>query len=215
MTKTLTSRLALVAGGTVAASLLLAFGAGLQPLAAADRPALALMAVTLSLPLGAFVSGRATTLRDAGERAGASLLAGVLLAACFTLFEPALFARTAVWCGAAALLGGSLGALHTLAGFVAALGWLLLCGLPFFVEKLPGDLWRDYALHGCPWLGFSQDAFGGDPLRRSVLYLGHWSELRDEPAFNLLRAHTLWLTGALTLAATLVYAATTPRRQPA
>ncbi len=215
MRTTLTNRLALVAGGTAAASLLLAFGAGLQPLAAADRPALALIAVTLSLPLGAFVSGRANSLRDAGERAGASMLAGVLLAACFTLFEPALFLRTAIWCGAGALLGGSLGALHLAAGITAVIGWLLLCGLPFFVEKLPGHLWRDYALHGCPWLGFSQDAFGGDPLRRSVLYLGHWSELRDEPAFNLLRAHTLWLTGTLTLAAALLHAATTPRKQAA
>lgn len=140
------------------------------------------------------------------------MLAGALFAACFTLAEPALFVRTAVWCMAASLIGGALASMHHAAGVAATCLWLLACGLPFFFEKLPGEGWRDYALYGCPWLGFSQDALGGDPLRRSVLYLGHWTELSDEPAINLMRAETLWLTGALTLAAALLHAGT--RRPP-
>ena len=73
--------------------------------------------------------------------------------------------------------------------------WLLLCALPFTFDKLPllqetAEIW---AMQGCPWLGFSQDAFGGDPLRRPVLYLGHWTELSNLGSLSLLRVSTLWL----------------------
>jgi hypothetical protein len=63
-----------------------------------------------------------------------------------------------------------------------------------------------YSMQGCPWLGFAQDAIGGDPLRRSVIYLGQWSSLGDQPALGLLTAAELWSMAALSLAASLLRA---------
>lgn len=194
----------LVAG--LGAGLLVMLAAGLNPLAASDRPALALLAVTLSLPLGALLSRRPSSARDAGGLGLAALVAALLLAACVSLFEPALFVRTASWCVAAALLGVSVGSIGRGAGVAATAFWLLLCGLPFFYWKLPAftATAETWALQGCPWLGFAQDAVGGDPLRRPVLYLGHWSQLSGATGLGMLEASTLWLAAVPAFAALIV-----------
>jgi hypothetical protein len=185
------------------AGLLMVSAAGLNPLAASDRPALALLAVSISLPLGALLSRRPESVRDAGGLGLAAVVAALLLAASVCLFEPALFVRTASWCVAAALLGVSVGSIGRGAGVAATAFWLLLCGLPFFYWKLPvlGATAETWALQGCPWLGFAQDAIGGDPLRRPVLYLGHWSKLSDATGLGMLEASTLWLAAAPAFAA--------------
>jgi hypothetical protein len=198
------------AGALIAAS-------GLSPLAAADRPALALFAVCLSLPLGAALGSFASDsqaknvpdpLRLRGNRAIGALLCGALPALFLTGPDPAFFVRTASWCAAGCLLGAALAGLARGVGLLASMGWLSLCGLPFFCDKLGG--WSGtaemYALQGCPWLGFSLDAIGGDPLRRSVIYLGQWSSLGDQPSIGLLTAAELWGAAALALAASLLRA---------
>lgn len=193
-----------IAGPVTGAALCLI--AGLSPLAAADRPALALFALCLSLPLGVALARPEADVRAAGGRAGAALVAGVLLAMTVSIGDFALLLRTASWCAAGALLGAMLGGLARGTGAAATMAWLVLCGLPFFGGEL--GAWRalaeDYAMQGCPWLGFSQDAMGGDPLRRSVMYLGQWSSLGDKPAFGLLNAAELWAAAALALAANLL-----------
>lgn len=198
-------------GVALGAGAILAIAGRLSPLAAADRPALALFAVCLSLPLGAAL-GRAArpclggAVRVAGVYGAAALLAGVLMAVATSGADPALLVRTASWCAAGCLLGASLQGVARGVGIVATLAWLGLCALPFICGSLGS--WREvaegYALQGCPWLGFSQDAFGGDPLRRSVIYLGKWSSLEDKPAFGLLSAAELWVAAALGLAAYLL-----------
>lgn len=209
----------LVASAALAAAVAIcvAVAAQLSPLAAADRPALALMAVCLSLPLGAALGSLAADspakkgpdpLRRQGNLAFAALLCGALLALFLTGPDPAFFARTASWCAAGSLLGAALAGLARGAGLLASMGWLAMCGLPFFCDKLGG--WSGtaeiYALQGCPWLGFSLDAIGGDPLRRSVIYLGQWSSLGDQPSMGLLTAAELWGAAALALAASLLRA---------
>jgi hypothetical protein len=188
-------------GAVAAAAICLA--AWLSPLAAADRPTLALLAVTFSLPLGCMIARRPADPRAAGAIGLGAIAAGLGLAL-VTLFEPALFVRTGSWCIAAALLGASLGSLRV-AGVVATCFWLFLSGLPFFYERLPLDL-EGWALQGCPWLGFSSDAFGGDPLRRPLIYMGHWSELTGASGFGTLRPSTLWLAAVPAFAALIVSA---------
>jgi len=175
--------------------LVLCAASWLSPLAASDRPTLALLAVTLSLPFGVVLSRRPTGVRHAGEVAAGSVLAALALAAVVAVLDPALFVRTSSWCVAAALLGTSLGSISRAMGVFAAAFWLLLCGLPFFYQHVPvlAGTFENWALQGCPWLGFSSDAFGGDPLRRPVLYLGRWSGLSDSTTTELLRPATLWL----------------------
>lgn len=207
MTKASKPRLWLTAAvlGSVVA-LFLCFAGGLSPLAAADRPALALFALCAAFPVGAMLGRLETTRRAAGARAAAGLVGGLALALVVSLPDPALAVRTASWCAAAALLGCALAGLGRGLGMAALLAWLGLCGLPFFCGSL--GTWRQaaesVALAACPWLGFSADALGGDPLRRQVIYLGQWSSLGDEPATGLLQAWQLWVAAALALVAALV-----------
>jgi hypothetical protein len=194
----------------------LAFGAGagvltcvagwLSPLAAGDRPVLALFAVTLSLPLGCTLARTPGSMRQAGGIGLGAVVASLALAATVSVLEPALFVRTASWCLAAALLGACVASASRAAGVIATCFWLFLCGLPFFYARMPIfpetlELW---ALQGCPWLGFSADAFGGDPLRRPVIYMGHWTELSGATSLGVLQAQTLWLAAVPALASLIV-----------
>lgn len=158
-----------------------------------------MLSVCLSVPLGAAAVGRSRT--TAGN-ALAGLCSAFVLVTVLTVFEPALWFRALVWCGAGTLLGAGIGGQHRALGIVAGFAWLALCGLPFFAGSVP--VFREtaaiWAHGGCPWLGFSQDALGGDPLRRQVLYLGQLSVLTDEPAYGLLNAGTLWVAAALAVA---------------
>ncbi|MCC7507865.1 MAG: hypothetical protein IT464_00650 [Planctomycetes bacterium] len=186
----------------MSAGVLVAVATWLSPLAAIDRAALALIAVTLSMPLGVVAVGPADNLRDAVRRALCAMTACAAFVTVLAVAEPALWFRALVWCLPAALIGGSLAALGRVLGVAAAFGWLALCGLPFYFDAMPvlRDTASNWALSGCPWLGFSQDVLGGDPLRRPVLYLGRMSGLSDRPVGDLLGAGTLWLAGALSLA---------------
>lgn len=200
--------------GVVAAVIVIA-GAWLSPLAAGDRPALALLAVTLSVPLGA-VAGRASTgLRDAGGIAAGAIVAALVFASVLTVFQPALWLRTGSWCVAGVLIGACLQSTVRGGGLFASSMWLFLCGLPFFYDKLPWytETFRHWALEGSPWIGFSYDAIGGDPLRRSIIYMGHWTELGDAPVAGALTAGTLWLTALFTLAGLLATSLLRPTRQ--
>ncbi|MBZ0135751.1 MAG: hypothetical protein K8I27_05210 [Planctomycetes bacterium] len=210
---------AALAGATwgVGAGVLLCLGAWLSPLAASDRPALALLAVTISLPLGCVVGRQPVVPREAGAVGLRAIVAALCLTAVVSLADPALFLRTASWCVAAGVIGVGAASLLRGAGVFATCFWLVLCALPFCYDKLPvlqttGEAW---AMQGCPWLGFSQDAFGGDPLRRPVLYLGHWSGLSSHTSMNLLQISTLWLAcvpafAAMILASGIPRSAITP-----
>lgn len=193
----------------VAAGVVIAAGTWLSPLAAADRPVLALVAVTFALPLGAMLAARPLSLPHAGAIGLSAALAGLMLATTVCVFEPALWLRTASWCVAAALIGASAGTLVRGGGLAATAFWLLLCGLPFFYPNLPilSETAGAWAQQGCPWLGFSTDALGGDPLRLSVIYLGKWTDLSAQSVPDVLDVSTLWLVAALLLAATLITAA--------
>jgi hypothetical protein len=196
------------------AGALICLATWLSPLAALDRPTLALIGVTISLPLGAMSARQSAGTQDSSAVAMRGLIAGLVLSATLSVFEPDLWLRAAVWICAAALIGAAATGVHRAAGVAASALWLALGGLPFFCHALPAfaETAQSWALGGCPWLGFSQDAFGGDPLRRPVLYLGQWSELADKPALGLLTAGTLWITGALTLA--ILLAAKSKPRKP-
>lgn len=205
-----------VAAGA-APALLLCLLLGLSPLAAADREALALAAVSISLPLGAAVAWPARGTRQAGNVALAALAAGGTLALLLAFGDPTLLLRLGIWCAAAALLGAAVASMarNQWLGVATAALWLFLCGLPFFCDRM-GPLssrMEDWALQGCPWLGFAQDALDTDPLRRPVMYLGKWSPLSDSPAGELLTAGTLWVAAALAFAA-LVVRAGLPRPEP-
>ena len=193
-------------GYGLGAGLLVCLAAWLSPLAAGDRPVLALFAVTLSLPLGCVIARAPDSARTAGGVGLAAVLAGLALAATVSLFEPALFIRTASWCVAAMLLGSSIGAASRTAGVGATCFWLFLNGLPFFYDRMPvfETTMESWALQACPWLGFSADAFGGDPLRRPVLYLGQWTELSGGTGIGTLQPATLWLAAVPAFAALLV-----------
>lgn len=196
----------LVLGAAVA--LLLCMAGGLSPLAALDRPALALWALCAALPMGAALGRPGLGVHSAGLHCASALAAGVVLATLVTLGDPALWLRAASWCGAAALVGGALATVARGGGMVACVLWLALCALPFFSGKLGSmsEPAKEWALHGCPWLGFAKDALDPDPLRLPVLYLGQWSSLSDQPALGLLSAAELWLAGLLSLAAALLRA---------
>jgi hypothetical protein len=182
-----------------AAGAVICVGAWLSPLASIDRSALALIGVCLALPLGAMCGNPAATPRDSTLIALRALAAAVALATVLTIAEPELWFRTMVWCCAASLIGAAATGMWLGAGLAASVAWLGLCGLPFYYDALPvfRDTAEGWALGGSPWLGFSQDAFGGDPLRRPVMYLGRMSELTDKPAGGLLSAGTLWIAGVL------------------
>jgi hypothetical protein len=192
----------------VGAGIVVCAATWLSPLAAADRSALALIGVSLSLPLGALSATRPSGLRECAPATLRALTAGATFAAILTIAEPALWARALLWCCPAALIGAALAGMHRAAGVVASVLWLILGGLPFFYGStpLPDSTAETWALSGAPWLGFSQDAFGGDPLRRPVLYMGRWSDLTDKPAAGLLTAGTLWIAAALSLAALMLQA---------
>jgi hypothetical protein len=182
------------------------FATWLSPLAAADRASLALIAVTLSFPLGVMVARRPVDLRDASSVGLTAAVAALAMASVLTLLEPGLWLRTASWCLAAVMIGVSIGSVARTAGVLATCGWLILNGLPFFYDRLPllaesAEIW---ALQGCPWLGFSSDAFGGDPLRRPVLYLGQWTNLSGAGSFSVLQVSTLWLAAVPAFASLLV-----------
>jgi len=209
-------RAALVgAGWGVGAGLLLCLGAWLSPLAASDRPALALLAVTVSLPLGCVVARRPAGIRDAGAVGLSGIVAALALAAVVSLADPALFVRTASWCLAAGLIGVGTASTVRGAGVFATAFWLLLCALPFMFDKMPvlQQTAESWAMQGCPWLGFAQDALGGDPLRRPVLYLGHWSGLSSHTSMNLLQVSTLWLTAVPAFASLIVSSEVRGRRE--
>jgi hypothetical protein len=124
--------------------------------------------------------------------------------------------RSASWCVAAALIGVSIGAIGRGSGVVATCIWLFLNGLPFFYERMPifESTLEAWALQGCPWLGFSADAFGGDPLRRPVLYLGQWTELSGSTGMGTLQASTLWLAAVPAFASLIIASIGRRREQP-
>lgn len=189
--------------------------AWLSPLAASDRPSLALIAVTLSLPLGVVTARTPQNIREASGVGISAVVAALSMATLLTIFEPGLWLRTASWCIAACLIGASVGSTVRVAGLVVTCGWLFLNGLPFFYDRLPvlADSAETWALQGCPWLGFSGDAFGGDPLRRPVLYLGQWTKLTGAGSFSVLRVSTLWLTAVPAFASLLVASLYGARRE--
>lgn len=197
------------------AGLLICLGAWLSPFAAADRPALALAAVILSLPVGCIVARRPRSVRDAGGVGMASVVAALALSMVVSLPDPALWLRTASWCLAAGLLGAAVGSMVRGAAVIATCGWLFLNGLPFFFQYLPAfrDTGEAWALNGCPWLGFSADAFGGDPLRRTVIYMGQWTELSGATSLSMLQASTLWLAAVPAFASLILATAIGCRRE--
>jgi hypothetical protein len=195
--------LAGVAVGALAA-VLIALLAWLSPLSAGDRRGLALLAVTASLPVGCIAARLARGWRDALAVSASGLVAGAVLATGLTVFGPSLWWTTLVWCAGAGWLGASVTGLATRGAGVAVSGlWLFLGGLPFFYDKSPWfeQSLEGWALQGAPWLGFSMDAFGGDPLRMPIIYMGKMSELTSVPAAGVLSAGTLWLAAAFACAA--------------
>ena len=185
---------------------LLCVGAWLSPFAASDRPSLALLAVTVSLPLGCMLGRRPEGTRASGALGLRAIVAGLALAAVVSLTDPELFLRTASWVVASALIGVGLTATARGLGVVGTTGWLLLCALPFCYDKLPllqqtAEAW---AMQGCPWLGFSQDALGGDPLRHPVIYMGHWSGLSEYTSMSFLQVSTLWLAAVPVFASLII-----------
>jgi hypothetical protein len=208
--------LAFGAGVGVAAGLLLALASGLSPLSADDRRGLVLLGLTVALPLGCVAARKARHWRGALALAGSGVLCGVALATVVAAFEPALWWTCAVWFSGAALLGAAAAGLAGRGGAVVATGaWFALHSLPFCYHRVPwftGTL-EGWALQGAPWLGFSMDAFGGDPLRMPVLYMGKWSELSSGPAAGVLSPGTLWIA-ALLACATLAASVAPLRRKP-
>jgi hypothetical protein len=187
-----------VAGAAAGAALCLA--SWLSPLAAADRPALALLGTLVALPLGAMCSRRADSLAQFRRSAMAALAAAVCAALVLTALEPSLAIRALAWFLPAALLGAAAAATRPAAAVSATLAWLALCGLPFCYDAMPNWVSLErWAVSGSPWLGFSHDALGGDPLRRSIIYFGRLSGLTDHPAAGFLSAGTLWIAAALAL----------------
>jgi hypothetical protein len=204
------------ATGAVVAALLIA-AAWLSPLALHDRRVLALLAVTVALPLGAGFARPVAGLPHAGLAAAGALVANLVMATVLTAVQPELWLHAAVWCTGAGLLGAGAGmALGRVGVLAGSVGWLVLSGLPFFYDRVPLPVLERWALEGAPWLGFSMAAFGGDPLRLPVIYMGKLSELTAHPAANLLSAGTIWLaaTIALATAATKATALKAPTTKP-
>lgn len=173
-----------------------------------DRPVLALLAVTMALPLGIAASARGVTTAEVLLR-GTS--AAVVFVTLLVVFSFSLWTTVLLWCLPPALIGAALAGISRGLAVATAVVWLALSGLPFYFESVP--LFQasvaGWAISGVPWLGFSQDAFGGDPLRRSVIYLGQLSGLTDQPAEGFLTAGPLWMTAAL---ATVAHIAATVRK---
>ena len=191
-----------------AAAVVVCLASWLSPLSAGDRPTLALLGVTLSLPLGCLLARTPNGLREASAIGISSVVATLVFTGVLVGFEPALWLRTASWCVAGGLIGSSIASMAAGAGVVLTCFWLALNGLPFFYSRIPvfADVAELWALQGCPWLGFSSDAFGGDPLRRPVLYLGQWTELTGTTSLGLLRVSTLWVAAVPGFASLLVSA---------
>lgn len=194
------------------AGVFLCVAAWLSPLAASDRPALALLAVTVSLPLGCLIARRAVGPREASAVGLRGIVAALSLAGVVSLADPVLFLRTASWCLAAVLIGLAFTSVSRGFGVLTVAGWLLLCALPFVYDRLPlmEETAEAWAMQACPWLGFAQDAIGGDPLRRPVLYLGHWTELSNQTSISLMNAAALWLTAVPGFAAMIVASGVPP-----
>jgi hypothetical protein len=195
---------ALGLGLGLCAALALCLLAGLYPWYEDQHPALALIGLTFSLPLGAVSGATAKPPRHALARA---VFAGLGLG-CALAATSGYFIESTSWFCAAALLGAALSALMPRAGGVGASAlWLLLCALPFFYERLAqtplGGVSFTWASGGCPWLGFARDVFEVDPLRLSVLYLGQWSALSGIQTPEYLAARELWLLAALAMGAVL------------
>ncbi|MCC6573674.1 MAG: hypothetical protein IT462_07775 [Planctomycetes bacterium] len=201
-------------GAIIGAVLLVA--TTLSPLAALDRRALALVCVSLAVPVGAMLAFAPANLRQAGLPAFRALAGGLALALVVVAADPRLALALALWLCPAMMIGASLGSLDKrgIAGLIAAGCWLALCAAPFFFQVFEdtsygvGSRW--WALQGCPWLGFAQSHLSLDPsrpldpLRQDIIYMGHWSKLTDMPANGLLSSGTLWVLAALALAAALV-----------
>lgn len=188
----------------------------LSPLAALDRRALALIALTLALPLGVMMSLTPTALRQAGLPAFRAIACALTLAMVLGAGDVGMAGALTLWLCPAMVIGASLGSLDRrgLTGAAAAGGWLVLCAAPFFYQVFEGTMLeggiRLWALQGCPWLGFAQAHLSLDPsrpldpLRQDIIYMGHWSGLTDMPASDLLAPKTLWWLATLALAAALV-----------
>lgn len=187
----------------------------LSPLAALDRRALGLIALSLALPVGAMLAFAPANLRQAGLPAFRALACALTLSLSCAIADPRMAAALVLWLAPAMLIGACLGSLDSrgATGLIAAALWLALCALPFFFHIFEGTACgpgaRQWALQGCPWLGFAQANLSMDPsrpldpLRQDILYMGHWSALSDEPAGGLLSTATLWWMAVLALAAAL------------
>ncbi len=195
-------------GVGAAAGIALCLIVGLYPWFSNDAEALGLIGLTLALPLGA-AAGKTG---GANPSARASLLRGLCsglgLALALTAWGE-YFGIALSWFGAAALLGAGLASLsrNGAAASVACLLWLTLCALPFFYDKLAmtplGGASEVGASRLSPWLGFAQTALATDPLRRTLLYFGHWTELSGAPAQGFLSATQLWCLAVFAMVAGL------------
>ncbi len=207
----LTTSSAIVIGalGGAGAAIALCVATGLSPLAAVDRPALALVGLVLVPPMAAMVSRRASSAHDARLLALRAVVAGAVLASLLTLAEPELWIRTIAWYLPLAVTGAAAATCSRGLAVAAVIAWLAMCGLPFFCHAVPfmAATAESWALGATPWIGFSQDALGGDPLRREVIYMGHWSSLADQPATNLLQTARVWVAAILSLGAAMVLTA--------
>lgn len=154
-----------------------------------QQQALGLIALTLSLPLGAACGGmgRAALLR--GLCAGVGLALGCVASGGFLI-------QACSWFGAAALLGAALAGLSRKAIVPASLGWLALCALPFFFERLEalplGSHAREWSAQESPWLGFAQHVFEADPLHKTFLYFNQLSALSSATSIDPIDASRLW-----------------------
>ena len=207
----------LLVGGVIA------LATSLSPLAALDRRALALIALSISLPLGAALAFAPKTLKQAGLPAFRAIAAAASLSLAMAAADPTLALALLLWVCPAAIVGASLASLDRrgVTGLIASVLWLALNASPFFFQVFDGTAYgagaRRWALEGCPWLGFAQanlamDAGQAlDPLRQEVLYMGHFSALTDMPAMGLLSSGTLWWLAVLAVAAALVRRAPTAK----
>lgn len=184
------------------AAALLCLCSGLYPWFDNDALALGLMGLMLALPL-ACALGAGQPARAAATQA---LAAGLALSLVLSGVG-GHFAVAASWFCAASLLGAALASAAPAAGAFSCALWLMLGALPFFYHRLAGaplgaslEAW---ASQGCPWLGFAQAAHTGDPLRKTLLYFGHWTPLSGAPAQGFLTALQLWLLGLLALGVAL------------
>ncbi len=165
-----------------------------------QQQALGLIALTLALPLGAACGGigRAALLR--GLCAGAGLALGCAATGGFLV-------QAISWFGAAALLGAALTGISRRAALPVSLGWMVLCALPFFFERLEafplGGHTREWSAQESPWLGFAQHVFEADPLHKTFLYFNQLSALSSATSIDPIDASRLWLLALLAMAGAL------------